>query len=179
MPTDLDILVDRYEHGKDYTLSRFTINNLPYGFGVEDEYRKIKVKHETRIPEGTYEMELVQSPHFSSTFMMNKDYEIKPLAELTTPQLRAEYNRPHLLIHVKNIPNFENILWHWGNTDDDTSGCYIVGSRTGDVNGQRGVLESKKKYREIYPIIARSIATGKRVRVTYQSSNFDATKMAA
>lgn len=50
--------VERYEHGKDYTLSRFSLQQKPFGFGVEDEYRNKKVMHETRISDGIYALEL-------------------------------------------------------------------------------------------------------------------------
>lgn len=173
----MNILVERYEHGKDYTLSRFYIDGVPYGFGVEDEYRRIKVMHETRIPDGVYVMELVDSPHFSGSYKVNKDFRIIGTKELL-PAQAAEFHNFHKLIHVKDIPGFGNVLWHWGNTDDDTSGCYIVGSKTAIINGQSGVSESRKKYMEIYPVIAKAIANSPAgsVKVQYKSINFDASK---
>lgn len=52
------------------------------------------------------------------------------------------------------------------NTDLDTHGCYIVGSVFGKTGGRDGVLNSRKKYTEIYPLIFKAIKSGI-VKVTY------------
>ena len=31
------------------------------------------------------------------------------------------------MLHITNVPNFEYILIHCGNTDEHTSGCLLVG----------------------------------------------------
>jgi hypothetical protein len=64
---------------------------------------------------------------------------------------------PHELIWIADVPQFEFILLHWGNTDDDTDGCLIVGNMIGMISNQEGVLNSRityqAQYPEIYPII--------------------------
>ncbi len=147
------ITVLRYPSEADWTLSEFYINDKLYGFGIEDEYRSMKVHGETRIPNGTYEMVLTASPKFSKYYYTNSS---GVLNKLQTPT----FNTLHNLITLKNVPNFSRVLWHWGNTDDDTEGCYIVGSKLGVVGAQKAVLESKKKYEQIYPIIFNLIKTG-------------------
>jgi hypothetical protein len=144
----ISVTVKRYQSEKDWTLSEFFILGAFYGYGIEDELRTQKVHGETRIPNGVYELALTHSPRFS------KDYFVSNrIPEISRVQ-NAEFQTPHKLITVLNVPNFSRILWHWGNTDDDTDGCYIVGSTIGDIKGQKAVLSSRKKYEQIYPVIS-------------------------
>lgn len=140
------ITVDRFPSTKEWTLSEFSILGVKRGVGVEDEKRDVKVFGETRIPNGIYELELTVSPKFSKSYYADENGYLS-----TTKTIR--FNKEHLLIHVKEVPGFDRILWHWGNTDLDTHGCYIVGSYFGDTKGRKGVISSRVKYVEIYPII--------------------------
>lgn len=140
----MKILVERMEQGTDYTIGKLYINGEFKCFTIEDEYRKVKVKGETRIPEGTYRVGTRWSPTFS-------------------PKTN------HEMLWVKDVPGFEFILIHTGNTDDDSSGCLIVGKRLGSLNNQRAVLDSKAAYNEIYPIIRKAIDLEEEVTITYKS----------
>lgn len=161
------IEVLRYPSEKDWTLSEFYINGVLFGYGVEDEERAVKVHGETRIPNGIYECELTFSPKFSSSYYVSK----KTGEILKAPS--EEYDLPHKLITLKNVPGFSRVLWHWGNTDDDTEGCYIVGSEIGVVKGQKGVLGSRNKYEQIYPMISSLIisraAKGLKTEIEYKN----------
>lgn len=158
-----EITVLRYPSEPDWTLSEFNIEGykrIPAGFGVEDEKRDTKVYGETRIDNGIYEIDLVESANFSKEFFVDKDGIIS--------QIKSErFNKPHLCIMVKNVKNFSGVLWHWGNTDLDTKGCYCVGSyiapfKTKDGKVRQGVAASKAKYSEVYPLIYKIIADNKR-----------------
>lgn len=149
------IKVQRYPSKKDWMLSRHLVNGQIFGFGVEDEIRAIKVKGETAIPFGTYKLSLRQSPKFSDSFYWNgsKLIEKKDYLKLTN---KAGWIK-HDLIWVTNVPGFEYVLIHWGNSDLDTDGCYIVGSGIGVINGREGVVNSRKHYiklyEKVYPLI--------------------------
>lgn len=167
-----DVTVLRDQSEKDWTLSEFHFNGSRRGFGCEDEKREVKVKGETRIPNGTYFLGLRISPKFSEEYYRDEDGYIIRRIDRNTPELKARYAFPHELIWVKDVPNFDKILWHWGNIDDDTDGCYLVGSAFGIVKGQRGVINSRGKYTEIYPILWRSIRAaekaGIKIPITYK-----------
>lgn len=161
------INVKRFPSEADWTLSEFFIGIgfdrtiMPVvrsGVGVEDEYRDKKVFGETRIPNGIYEMDLVDSPRFSKSFYMDENGYLNKIKN-------ERFNIPHLLIHVKDVPGFSNILWHWGNTDVDTHGCYIVGSDFDTFDKRKGVSASKVKYIEIYPVIYQLIRANKKAGV--------------
>lgn len=88
-----------------------------------------KVPHDTAIPAGTYPLRLdILSPRFS-------DLAHHPWAKVCRGYV------PRLM----NVPGFEGILIHVGNTFIDTSGCILVGRKV--VNG--GLQESLFAFQQL------------------------------
>lgn len=120
-------------------------------YTLEDEQRALKVRGETRVPAGVYNVELRKEGGFHERY--SKKY----------PGLHRG------MLHVVDVPNFEYILIHTGNTDEHTAGCLIVG----DSQENNGVLKdgfvgkSVNAYRRIYPRIAKAIESGKQVTIKY------------
>ncbi len=120
-------------------------------YTLEDEARVLKVKGETRIPAGIYNIELRKEGGFHQRY--TKKY--------------SDIHRG--MLHIVDVPNFEYILIHTGNTDEHTAGCLIVG----DSQENNGVLKdgfvgkSVNAYRRIYPRIAKAIESGKQVTIKY------------
>ena len=108
-------------------------------YTLEDEYRKVKVKKETRIPAGTYELKL------RTEGSLTKRYELR------FPDIHQG------MIWLKDVPEFKYIYIHCGNDDDDTDGCVLVGSYL----RLNRVLNSRSTYRRIYPMIRDSIKRNK------------------
>ena len=73
------------------------------------------------------------------------------------------------MIYVNNVPNFEYILWHTGNTDESTSGCLILGdSQTSNLVQADGFVGSSvNSYKKVYPIVRDAILSGEEVLVKY------------
>lgn len=123
-------------------------------YTLEDEHRDVKVMHETRIPAGTYDITL-----------------------RTVGGFHAKYSKRFGEMHkgmlwVRNVPDFEYILIHAGNDDDDTSGCLLVGdTQTQNVTSDGFVGSSVNAYKRIYKPIAEAIECGDEVTITY--INFD------
>lgn len=122
-----------------YTIGKLYIDDVYFCDTIEDTVRDInkngkfdngekKVRSKTAIPYGTYEIKWTYSPRF-------KKY---------TPQLM-------------NVPSFEGIRIHAGNTSADTEGCLILGE-----NKQVGkVLNSRATINKFYPIIKEACSKGK------------------
>ena len=70
------------------------------------------------IPAGSYACKRVNSPRFGNTF------------------------------EVTDVPGRTSILFHSGNTKDDSKGCILVGEEFGTVNGKTAVLSSKRGFAE-------------------------------
>ena len=85
-----------------YTIGHLYIDSKYFCDTIEDKVRDLKkeskVKGQTAIPYGTYEVTWSYSPRFKKF----------------TPRLQ-------------NIPQFSGVLIHSGNTAADTEGCIIVG----------------------------------------------------
>lgn len=122
-----------------YTIGKLYIDDVYFCDTIEDTVRDLnkngkfdngekKVHSKTAIPYGTYEIKWTYSPRF-------KKY---------TPQLM-------------NVPSFEGIRIHAGNTSADTEGCLILGK-----NKQVGkVLNSRATINKFYPIIKNACSSGK------------------
>ena len=121
-------------------------------YTVEDEYRAVKVKHETRIPAGMYQLTLRSEGGFHSRY---------------TAKYGADWHKG--MIYVNNVPGFEYILWHTGNTDESTSGCLILGdSQTSNIVQADGFVgSSENSYKKVYPIVRDAILSGEKVLVKY------------
>ena len=121
-------------------------------YTLEDEKRRDKVMHETRIPAGTYKIKLRTEGGFHGRYV-------------------KKYGSMHKgMLHVQDVPGFEYILIHTGNTDEHTSGCLLVGDTQ-----QQNVTKSKDgfigasvdAYKRIYPPIANAILRGDDVEISY------------
>lgn len=158
-----NVTVIRKPSAKDWTLSTFQFDGIQKGVGCEDEKRAVKVKGETCIACGLYFFDLRHSPKFSGSYFRDDNGNLILAKERITPEQKAKFHTAHEMLWVRDPKDFEFILWHWGNDDDDTDGCYLVGSVFGKSKGQDGILNSRKKYTEIYPILWRSIQAGKKI----------------
>lgn len=100
------------------TIGRLERDDEHVCFTLEDVYRgddpADKVKAQTAIPCGTYEIVVTHSPRFG-------------------------IDMPLLL----NVPGFSGVRIHSGNTDKDTMGCILVGSTRGpdQILGSRVAYE--------------------------------------
>ena len=122
-----------------YTIGKLYIDDVYFCDTIEDTVRDInkngkfdngekKIHSKTAIPYGIYEIKWTYSPRF-------KKY---------TPQLM-------------NVPSFEGIRIHAGNTSADTEGCLILGE-----NKQVGkVLNSRATINKFYTIIKEACSKGK------------------
>ncbi len=120
-------------------------------YSLEDEYRNDKVMHETRVPAGTYQIQLRKVGGFNARYA--KKY--------------GDFHKG--MLHVQDVPGFEYILLHTGNTDEHTSGCLIVGdSQENNQLLKNGFIgKSVQAYKRIYTPIATALENGEEVTITY------------
>lgn len=117
-----------------------TDRNLTQNMSLE-EIRKLKIYGQTAIPIGTYKINMsVVSPKFKSRAWA------KP------------YNG--MIPRLENVPGYEGVLIHPGNSADDSIGCILVGYNT--VKGQ--VLRSQDTFHKLMNVLTK----GKDISITIQ-----------
>jgi hypothetical protein len=50
---------------------------------------------------------------------------------------------------VMDVPERSDILIHWGNRDEDTQGCILVGEKLGMIMGEVGIIHSLITHRKL------------------------------
>lgn len=148
----MDILVDRYLSTNEATLSHVYVNGEFYCFGLEDEFRAVKIPGETRIPAGSYKITLKTWGGFHERYKVDRRFR--------------EYHQG--MLWVREVPDFENILIHVGNTEKDTAGCLLVGMVRDETRMviYRSAEAYEKLYRRVLPA-----AEQNRLYVTYKDSD--------
>lgn len=127
------------------------IGLLFMAYTLEDEHRVLKVKGETRIPAGIYNI------NFRNEGGFNERYKKR------FPGIHQG------MLEVCEVPNFEYILIHCGNTDEHTAGCLLVGdSQENNKIIKDGFIgKSTNAYKRIYQDIARELTKGNEVTIEY------------
>ena len=122
-------------------------------YTLEDEQRDDKVFGETRIPNGTYELGLRKVGGYHAKYS-------------------KRFDDIHIgMLHVLDVPNFEYILIHCGNTDEHTAGCLLVGDsqENNQITTNGFIGKSTQAYKRIYPRIASALERGEKVTITYKT----------
>ena len=154
----MELKVLRFSSQKDSTnglLFDITNGYKFLAYTLEDEHRTSKVRGETRVPAGTYEIKLRTVGGFHERYT-------------------RKYGKMHKgMLHIINVPGFEYILIHTGNTDEHTAGCLLVGdSQENNAIIKDGFIgKSTNAYKRIYPIISEAIERGEKVIIKYVDLN--------
>lgn len=119
----MELKVKRVAKKEDYTIGRLYIDNVYFSDVLEDKDRGLtqempleeiqakKVYGKTAIPKGTYEIDMnTVSPKFKDR-SWSKPYGGK-------------------IPRLVNVPGFDGVLCHPGNTSESTSGCLLVGKNS-------------------------------------------------
>lgn len=102
----MQIQVTRHTLNSKYTIGRMYLDGKYFCDTLEDPVRRLKtakdkIAGDTAIPAGTYTVTMMMSPRFK-----------------------------RVLPRLHNVPFFEGVLIHRGNTAKDTEGCILVGKNT-------------------------------------------------
>lgn len=138
----MKLLLKRIAKMQKYTIGKLYIDGEYFADTLEDtdrnltstmskdEIAKVKVYGKTAIPTGIYVVDMnTVSPKFG----------------------KRSWAQPYKgkVPRLQNVPGYEGVLIHPGNTADDTSGCILVGRNK--VKGQ--VVESQKTFHSLMNIL--------------------------
>lgn len=124
------------------TLGKLFVDNVYFCETLEDQDRylenvggQFKVDGETCIPRGEYNVIIDFSNRFKCEMM-----------------------------HVLDVPFFDGIRIHAGNTKEDTHGCLLVGSaRAGGT-----ILNSRHTLQRLFDLVDSALSTGEEVTIEYK-----------
>lgn len=133
----LSVTVSRFSSTPLRTLGRLTIDGSFQCYTLEDAQRTTKIKGQTAIPAGTYKLALRDSPRFG------KD-----------------------TLWLRDVPGFEWILIHGGNTERDTEGCILVGEALADWDKEPGpdaIVRSQAALKALRAILVPRLKKGETI----------------
>lgn len=152
----MELKVKRIAKQNGYTIGRLFIDGKYFADTLEDTDRGLdsnmpldilkrkKLAHITAIPTGKYQVAMnVVSPRMSRSNFY-KQY--------------GGGRVPRLL----NVPAYEGVLIHCGNTAKDTDGCILVGKNT--KVGM--ILESRQTYANLYPLLEATAKKEEKIWIT-------------
>jgi hypothetical protein len=137
----MELLIQRESSTRNSTPGALSINGVFECFTLEDVVREValvpvstwKIASETAIPVGTYEVTI----DFSDRFQRQ-------------------------MPHVLNVPGFDGIRIHSGNTAADTEGCILLGKQ----RALDDVSQSRDAFAAFFPKLQAAINSGERVTLT-------------
>jgi hypothetical protein len=113
--SELELKLIRKNFTEQSTIGELSVDGAFECFTLEDKVRPVKIKGETAIPAGTYEVAVTFS---------NKFQKFLPL--------------------LLDVPNFDGIRIHTGNTPKDTPDCILVGQGNGVDS-----ISNRRRFRQI------------------------------
>jgi len=113
----MQITVKRLYKTDTSTIGELLIDGIFECFTLEDAERKVKIKAETAIPKGSYKVIINESNRFK-----------------------------RLLPLLLNVPDFEGVRIHSGNSNHDTEGCILVGQ----TRNKNYIGQSRKAFDKLF-----------------------------
>lgn len=113
---------------------------------IEDAFHTPKISGKTRIPWGTYVLDLRTTSPMAARY-------------------RERFGDKHAgMLWLRDVPGFEFVYMHVGNNEDDTEGCILMG-RTMDLKAGM-VGQSTDAYKELFPLVMDALDRNERVTLT-------------
>jgi hypothetical protein len=113
----MELQLIRTERSGNSTIGELSVDGKFECYTLEDLERPVKIKGDTAIPVGRYEVIINQSQRFG-----------------------------RLLPLLLNVPEFEGVRIHPGNTATDTEGCILVG----ETKGEASIGQSRAAFQQLF-----------------------------
>jgi len=133
----MQLRVERGLSGTSSTIGKLYVDGVFFAYTLEDIDRHLedggkKIHGETAIPRGSYKVIIDFSNRFQKQMM-----------------------------HVLNVPGFEGIRIHAGNTDKDTEGCILLGK----VRSDNAVFNSREAVNALFEKVRAALDAGQEVNL--------------
>jgi hypothetical protein len=135
----MNLILQRSSDSGVSTLGKLTVDSLSF-VTLEPPFHSPKIYGHTRIPAGTYEILLRTEGAMN---LLYKD--------------RYPYIHKGML-WLQNVPDFEDVYLHIGNSVEDTMGCILVGTKI--YNTTDCIELSTQAYLRLYQYVVPFIGKG-------------------
>ncbi len=142
----MTLTLKRLKSDSTATSGYLSINGKVMCFTLEDAFHVAKIPGETRIPNGVYEIKLRNEGGLTQKYLE-----------------KYGSNFHHGMLHLQDVPDYEWVYIHTGNTHRHTEGCILVGMSSSLIEDEKNVGYSIDTYKTIYPIISDAILSGDQV----------------
>lgn len=142
----MKLTVVRFQDDGETTSGLLFIDGKFECYTIEDQHRDKKVWGDTRIPGRLYKLGLrIEGSH--------------------DDKYSKKFPKDHVgMLHVLDVPGFEYILIHIGNTEADTAGCLLVGNQ---ITKEGKLVDSTGAYLSMYKKVAPRLKKGEEVTINY------------
>lgn len=106
----INIELKRIKETKISTIGELYVDGQKVCYVLEDGYNNPKIYGESRIPAGKYLITARTEGTFYNVYS-------------------TVYKKKHPMLWIRNIPGFEYVLIHKGNSVTETKGCLILGDK--------------------------------------------------
>jgi hypothetical protein len=145
----MEITLIRLNKDTDSTIGVMYIDGKFQCYTLEDEERDVKIKGETCIPKGTYEV------------------KFREVVSGLTKKYRERYDWFHYHLMLQDVPNFNYVYMHVGNTDEHTDGCLLVGEQQQLNTYKEGkLMSSVPAFERLYKKVGNELESGGKVYIT-------------
>lgn len=129
------------------TLGLMFLKNRFFAYTLEDTHQDSKLPGKTRIPAGSYPLELnrVETP--------------------LTQRYRSRFPWFDYHIEIMQIPNFSRVYIHIGNTHADTEGCILIADGVNAADPQKMITHSRLAFERFYKTLHPMLNQGKKLQI--------------
>jgi len=144
----LNLLLIRDTFLKERTFGQLFIDGVFFCHILEDTVRSfgVKIKHETAIPSGLYDVKVTYSGRFKR-------------------QMPIIFNQSNGYEIIEGGIGFKGVRFHGGNTEKHTSGCPLVAYKR---IGNKQIYKTAEK--DLTARLEKEIENGKKIRLTIKNS---------
>jgi hypothetical protein len=152
-----EFILQRNKETKESTLGYlYSFDATFLCYTLEDGKNQVKVPKKTRIPSGRYKI----------TFR-DKGTKIR------TYQKR--FGLEHNMLWIRNVPDFEYIYLHIGNTIEDTDGCILLGSDWFYSGKNYALVKSISSYLKVYTLISKLLNNKEEIWIVVKDIDYEET----
>lgn len=136
------IKVTRFHHGSEATIGALSYRGIFQCFTLEDPHQAEKIYGRTRIQAGAYEVKVRTVGGFHARYGKKYDWHKG-------------------MLQIADVPGFEFILVHIGNSAKDTEGCLLVGEQCSIDYLHGGTIQrSAAAYSSLYKTVIDDALSG-------------------